>query len=137
MLQSCGELVSQARRRRNLPETCRAERPYRRDQTPFQGKLQMRKTLFLAAAAVTLLAGAAMAQPPAGGPPPGGPGGGPRMPPAERFAMMDANKDGGVDKTEWRGPAERFDAIDANKDGKITLAEMEAAPAAPPRPAGD
>ena len=41
---------------------------------------------------------------------------------------MDANKDGAVDKSEWRGPAERFDAIDANKDGKITLAELQAAP---------
>lgn len=87
----------------------------------------MRKTLFLTAAASLALAGAALAQPPAGGPPGGGPGG-QRMAPAERFAMMDANKDGAVDKTEWRGPAERFDAVDANKDGKITLDEMQAAP---------
>jgi hypothetical protein len=97
----------------------------------------MRKTLFLTAAASLVLAGAALAQPPAG-PPGGGPGGpgGPRMAPAERFAQMDANKDGGVDKTEWRGPAERFDAIDTNKDGKVTLPEMEAAPRGPGGPGG-
>jgi hypothetical protein len=92
---------------------------------------KMRKLLFVTTAATLALAGAALAQPPAGGPP-GGPGaqgpGGQRMAPAERFAQMDANKDGGVDKTEWRGPAERFDAIDTNKDGKVSLEELQAAP---------
>lgn len=100
----------------------------------------MRKLLFVTTAAALALAGAAFAQEPPAGPPAGGPGGGQRMAPAERFAQMDANKDGAVDKTEWRGPAERFDAVDANKDGKITLEELQAAPRGGPggggRPAG-
>jgi membrane fusion protein (multidrug efflux system) len=57
--------------------------------------------------------------------------GGQGFDPADRFKAMDANGDGSVAKTEWRGPPERFDAIDANKDGKVTLREMQAAPRPP------
>ena len=58
----------------------------------------------------------------------------PQMPaPADMIKAWDKNGDGGVSKDEWVAagrPAERFDLIDANKDGKITAAEMEAAMAA-------
>ena len=79
----------------------------------------MRKFI-LAATAVALLAGAgaASAQMPA---------------PADLIKNWDKNGDGAVDKGEWTAagrPAERFDMIDANKDGKVTAAELEAAMAA-------
>lgn len=79
----------------------------------------MRKFI-LAATAVALLAGAgaASAQMPA---------------PADLIKNWDKNGDGAVDKDEWTAagrPAERFDMIDANKDGKVTAAELEAAMAA-------
>lgn len=54
-------------------------------------------------------------------------------PPAELIKRWDTDGDGAVSKAEWTAagrPAERFDMIDANKDGKVTAAEMEAAMAA-------
>ena len=53
--------------------------------------------------------------------------------PADMIKAWDRNGDGGVSKDEWVAagrPAERFDLIDANKDGKITATELEAAMAA-------
>ena len=53
--------------------------------------------------------------------------------PADMIKAWDKNGDGGVSKDEWVAagrPAERFDLIDANKDGKISTAELEAAMAA-------
>lgn len=79
----------------------------------------MRKIILAASAAALLAsAGAASAQMPA---------------PADMIKNWDKNGDGGVDKAEWTAagrPAERFDMVDANKDGKITAAELEAAMAA-------
>ena len=79
----------------------------------------MRK-IILAAATTALLAvaGAASAQMPA---------------PADMIKNWDKNGDGAVTKDEWAAagrPAERFDIVDADKDGKITAAELEAAMAA-------
>ena len=74
--------------------------------------------LATAAIAVLAVAGTASAQMPA---------------PAEMIKAWDKNGDGGVSKDEWVAagrPAERFDLIDANKDGKISTAELEAAMAA-------
>ncbi len=53
--------------------------------------------------------------------------------PADMIKNWDKNGDGAVSKDEWVAagrPAERFDLVDANKDGKITAAELEAAMAA-------
>ena len=79
----------------------------------------MRKIILAASAAAMLAsAGAAFAQMPA---------------PADLVKNWDKNGDGGVSKDEWTAagrPAERFDMVDANKDGKITAAELEAAMAA-------
>ena len=53
--------------------------------------------------------------------------------PADMIKAWDRNGDGGVSKDEWVAagrPAERFDLIDTNKDGKISAAELEAAMAA-------
>jgi len=96
------------------------------------------RTLILAAsaAAVALGATAARAQMPA---------------PADIVKAWDKNGDGVVSKDEWVAagrPAERFDLVDTNKDGKITVEELTAAmarmrqgggapaspPAAPPAP---
>ncbi|MBL8773132.1 MAG: EF-hand domain-containing protein [Phenylobacterium sp.] len=77
----------------------------------------MRNTI-LAAAALLAAAGAAQAQMPA---------------PADLIKRWDTNGDGAVDKAEWTAAgrqADRFDLIDANKDGKVTAAELEAAMAA-------
>jgi Ca2+-binding EF-hand superfamily protein len=78
------------------------------------------RNLIFAAAAAALLAGVgvAYAQMPA---------------PADIIKNWDKNGDGVVDKDEWVAagrPAERFAAVDANKDGKVTAAELEAAMAA-------
>ncbi|MET3664770.1 EF-hand domain-containing protein [Caulobacter sp. 1776] len=86
----------------------------------------MRRTLLVALASLTTLAGTtALAQE---GPPPGPPR---QMPaPEDVFKRWDANADGVVDKAEWTGagrPEERFAMIDADKDGKITLAELKTA----------
>ena len=79
----------------------------------------MRNAIIAAAAiAVLAAAGTASAQMPA---------------PADMIKAWDRNGDGGVSKDEWVAagrPAERFDLIDANKDGKITATELEAAMAA-------
>lgn len=79
----------------------------------------MRKRIVLATVAATLaVAGAASAQMPA---------------PADMIKNWDKNGDGAVTKDEWAAagrPAERFDIVDADKDGKITAPELEAAMAA-------
>lgn len=79
----------------------------------------MRKLVFAAtAAAIVAGAGAAYAQMPA---------------PADLIKAWDRDGDGSVSKEEWTAagrPADRFAAVDANKDGKITAAELEAAMAA-------
>ena len=67
------------------------------------------------AAAMLAAAGAASAQMPA---------------PADMIKAWDKNSDGGVSKDEWVAagrPAERFEMVDANKDGKVVAAELEAA----------
>ncbi|NQE62987.1 EF-hand domain-containing protein [Caulobacter sp. RHG1] len=84
----------------------------------------MRRTLLVALGAVGVLtAGTATAQ--EGPPPPR------RMPaPEEVFKSWDTNADGVVDKAEWvaaKRPEDRFAMIDADKDGKITLDEMKTA----------
>jgi Ca2+-binding EF-hand superfamily protein len=80
------------------------------------------RTMILAAAAVAALAAAGAA------------GAQQQMPAAgDLIKMWDTNKDGAVDKAEWTAagrPAERFDLVDANKDGKITAEELAAAMAA-------
>jgi hypothetical protein len=78
----------------------------------------------LAASALALLvaAGSTVAQPFLGGPRP-----------ANVIKRWDTNKDGVVDKAEWVAAgrrAERFALVDANKDGKITVEELAAALAA-------
>lgn len=78
------------------------------------------RTLIIAASAAALLAiaGAASAQMPA---------------PADMIKNWDKDGDGAVSKDEWVAagrPAERFEIVDANKDGKITTVELEAAMAA-------
>ncbi len=79
----------------------------------------MRKLIvFATAAAILAVAGAASAQMPA---------------PADMIKNWDKNGDGGVTKDEWAAagrPAERFDIVDTDKDGKISAAELEAAMAA-------
>ena len=40
----------------------------------------------------------------------------------------DANHDGMISKTEWKGKATRFDKLDANHDGNITAEELAAHP---------
>lgn len=76
----------------------------------------MRNVFFALAAAATLVAGgAAHAQMPAA---------------ADLIKAWDKNGDGVVDKDEWVAAgrkAERFDLVDANKDGKITADELQAA----------
>lgn len=80
------------------------------------------RTLILAASAAALLAsaGAAAAQQ--------------QMPaPADIVKQWDKDGDGAVSKDEWIAagrPAERFDVVDANKDGKISVEELTAAMAA-------
>lgn len=82
----------------------------------------MRRTLLVALASLTTLAGgAALAQ-----------DGGPRQMPAPEdiFKRWDGNADGVVDKAEWDAtgrPADRFAMIDADKDGKVTLDELKGA----------
>jgi hypothetical protein len=53
----------------------------------------------------------------------------PKPPPslAERFAMIDANGDGKVERSEWTGDPERFKRLDANRDGVLDRAEIERA----------
>lgn len=83
----------------------------------------MRRTLIVALASLTTLAagGVALAQ---DGPPR-------QMPaPEDIFKRWDTNSDGAVDKAEWTAqgrPEDRFAMIDADKDGKITIAELKTA----------
>ena len=49
------------------------------------------------------------------------------------FKSWDKDADRAISKTEWTDagrPADRFDLVDANKDGKVTMAELETAMAA-------
>lgn len=76
----------------------------------------MRKLVF-AAVATALLAGASLASAQAPSP-------------ADIVKTWDKNGDGAVSKDEWVAagrPAERFDMVDANKDGKVTAEELAAA----------
>lgn len=87
----------------------------------------MRRTLLVALASLTTLgASAALAQ--QEGPPPGAPR---QMPaPEDVLKRWDTNSDGVVDKAEWTAqgrPEDRFAMMDADKDGKITLAELKTA----------
>src|SRR5712671_796343 len=91
----------------------------------------MKKTILASALALTCACGTAMAQPPAppaaGAPAaPGAPGGGQGR--GGGMATMQ-DKDGNITKDAWvkaGRPADRFDMIDANKDGKISPAEFQA-----------
>jgi Ca2+-binding EF-hand superfamily protein len=59
---------------------------------------------------------------------------------ADIIKAWDKNGDGVVDKAEWVAagrPAERFDMVDANKDGKITADELAAAMAKMQKPSGE
>ncbi|MBI1290746.1 hypothetical protein GC173_05825 [bacterium] len=47
--------------------------------------------------------------------------------PAQMFARMDANGDGTIEKSEFRGPEDRFGDLDKDKDGKVTKAEFDEA----------
>ena len=52
---------------------------------------------------------------------PGGPGN-----PGERFARMDANSNGVIDKVEFRGPTNMFARIDKDGSGTLSKEEMQA-----------
>ncbi len=57
--------------------------------------------------------------PPGRGPPrPPGPGGG------DPLRDMDADGDGKVSRSEWRGPREDFDRLDGNRDGSLDAFEL-------------
>ena len=59
---------------------------------------------------------------------------------ADIIKAWDKNGDGVVDKAEWVAagrPAERFDMVDTNKDGKITAEELAAAMAKMQKPSGE
>jgi len=45
--------------------------------------------------------------------------------PIQRLMQMDANKDGAIQKEEWKARPEMFDRLDKNKDGELTKAELE------------
>ena len=42
---------------------------------------------------------------------------------ADRFAMLDVDKNGVVTKAEWKGPAEMFDRLDKDGNGEISKSE--------------
>jgi len=44
----------------------------------------------------------------------------------QQFTRMDANRDGAIDRAEWRGAEAAFARADANRDGKITREELAA-----------
>lgn len=77
-----------------------------------------------AAALATLLMPLAPAQPGEGGP--GGDGPRREFNPERFLERMDANKDGKIQRDEFRGPAERFDAADTDKDGVLSKEELAA-----------
>lgn len=75
----------------------------------------MRKILIVAATLAAIAAPAFAQAPPA---------------PADIVKAWDKDGDGAVSKDEWIAagrPAERFDLVDANKDGKVSVEELEAA----------
>lgn len=45
--------------------------------------------------------------------------------PIQRLMQMDANKDGAIQKDEWKARPEMFARLDKNKDGELTKAELE------------
>lgn len=45
---------------------------------------------------------------------------------------LDADGDGKISRSEFRGPPQRFDAMDVDHDGFVSRAELEAAPKGPP-----
>lgn len=89
--------------------------------------MKTRKHLVLGAALALAIAAAAFvevaAQPPAGT---GGRQGRGNFDPAQMFDRMDANSDGVIESSEFRGPAEMFNRMDADGDGKVTRAEFDA-----------
>jgi hypothetical protein len=75
----------------------------------------MRKILIVAASLAAMSAPAFAQAPPA---------------PADIVKAWDKDGDGAVSKEEWVAagrPAERFDVVDANKDGKVSAEELDAA----------
>jgi len=42
-----------------------------------------------------------------------------------RFEEMDANNDGKVSKSEWKGRPRAFDRLDADHDGYVTREELK------------
>lgn len=44
----------------------------------------------------------------------------------KRFEKSDANGDGALDSSEFRGPAEAFSRLDTDSDGKLTREELKA-----------
>ena len=46
------------------------------------------------------------------------------MPTNDRFAYLDVNNNGSVDRNEWDGSLDAFYRLDRNSDGKVTRAEM-------------
>ena len=83
------------------------------------------KFFLFAGAAFAAFAMPASAQPPQGGP--GGPGAGQGGRGGNRFARIDANKDGKLSLDELSGQMlARFDRIDADRDGTISDKEREA-----------
>ena len=51
-----------------------------------------------------------------------------------RMKEWDADGDGAISRSEFRGPARAFDRMDTDGDGKITEAEANGRPADPPAP---
>jgi len=44
---------------------------------------------------------------------------------AARLLEMDANKDGRIERAEWKGPPDAFARLDGDKDGVLTKAEID------------
>ena len=42
----------------------------------------------------------------------------------DRFAYLDANRNGRIERNEWHGSADAFDWLDRNRDGVLSRAEM-------------